>query len=92
LLYKEPALEYNPFSKAASVPLSFGGSMENVKLAPMINLAVRTLRKAAPAYRAQTYSLLETCTVTLLHDVSMLGIASHITNFQSSTTEQSWTG
>jgi transformation/transcription domain-associated protein len=92
LLYKEPALEYNPFSKAASVPLSFGGSMENVKLAPMINLAVRTLRKAAPAYRAQTYSLLETCTVTLLHDVSMLGIASHITNFQSCTTEQSWTG
>ncbi|KAG2141739.1 uncharacterized protein EDB93DRAFT_1329829 [Suillus bovinus] len=68
LLYKEPALEYNPFSKAASVPLSFGGSMENVKLAPMINLAVRTLRKAAPAYRAQTYSLLETCIITLLHD------------------------
>ncbi|KAG1820144.1 uncharacterized protein BJ212DRAFT_1266107 [Suillus subaureus] len=68
LLYKEPALEYNPFSKAASIPLSFGGSMENVKLAPMINLAVRTLRKAAPAYRAQTYSLLETCTITLLHD------------------------
>ncbi|KAG2356872.1 hypothetical protein BDR07DRAFT_1491404 [Suillus spraguei] len=70
LLYKEPSLEYNPFSKAASVPLSFGGLMENVKLAPIINLAIRTLRKAAPAYRAQTYSLLETCTVTLLHDNS----------------------
>ena len=73
LLYKEPALEYKPFSKAAAVSLSFGGSMESVELAPMADLAVRTMRMAAPAYRAQTYSFLETCIITILHDVSNLG-------------------
>jgi transformation/transcription domain-associated protein len=87
LLYKEPALEYDAFSKAATVSLSFSGSMETVKLAPMADLAVRTLHasstvcvsepaRAGPTfcvYRTQICSFLETCIITILHDVSHPG-------------------
>ncbi|EGO01921.1 hypothetical protein SERLA73DRAFT_166433 [Serpula lacrymans var. lacrymans S7.3] len=68
LLNKEPLLEFQHYTEPAKVPISFGGTIENIELGSMSTLASRTLSKAASPYHLQAYNYLEGCLTVLLYD------------------------
>jgi transformation/transcription domain-associated protein len=69
LLTKEPALKFRHHSDPATMPVSFGGSFENIELSFTSMLASRTLRKTSSPYRVHAYNYLENCLSVILHEV-----------------------
>ena len=71
LLTKEAALEYKQHVYPATMSISFGGISEKIELAPMAQLALKTLSKAPLPYRIHAYQFMEGCLNLYLVEVSL---------------------
>jgi transformation/transcription domain-associated protein len=69
LLDKEPSLDFRQYSNPAKIRISLSGCIEQLELAPVSILALKTLKKSQAPYHLHAYNYLESCLSVLVQDV-----------------------
>lgn len=65
-----PRLEWKPVGEAATMPVHFDESVENIKLAPTVDLACTLIKRGDTHYRSNAYVFFKHAAVFFLHGVS----------------------
>jgi transformation/transcription domain-associated protein len=69
-----PKLEWKPVGEQANVMVKFDGKAQPLGLAPIVDLALRMIRRGDVHYRRNAYDVFKHCVVALLNEVSGAGV------------------